>query len=210
MWSYCTLPPTQFSKNIGPQPKDLSPWWRILIGEAFRRCFPQNYRKNPWANSFFFYPSFPPPSHTSISISTSSSISLKQKPVWTKNIHIIRRSALHLAVCHIFTQSHAPTLTATNCTRAYYAERAEKQAISSYGWKKRQKKKSPPPPSKHSPLPSSVMMGMLTPVVMDGWRNIPCTGLLSGDDLSIPGGVKPSEKEKEEINIKHGKIRNQK
>lgn len=35
-------------------------------------------------------------------------------------------------------------------------------------------------------------MGMLTPVVMDGWRNIPCTGLLSGDDLSIPGGVNPS------------------
>lgn len=38
------------------------------------------------------------------------------------------------------------------------------------------------------------MMGMLTPVVMDGWRNIPCTGLLSGDDLSIPGGVNPSGK----------------
>lgn len=46
-------------------------------------------------------------------------------------------------------------------------------------------------------LPSSVMMGMLTPVVIDGWRNIPCTGLLSGEDLSIPGGVKPSRKERE-------------
>lgn len=48
------------------------------------------------------------------------------------------------------------------------------------------------PLSYGDPLPSSVMMGMLTPVVIDGWRNIPCTGLLSGDDLSIPGGVKPS------------------
>lgn len=41
-------------------------------------------------------------------------------------------------------------------------------------------------------------MGMLTPVVMEGWRNIPCTGLLSGEDLSIPGGVNPSGKEREE------------
>lgn len=40
-------------------------------------------------------------------------------------------------------------------------------------------------------LPSSVMMGMLAPVVTDAWRTKPCTGLLSGDDLSIPGGVKP-------------------
>lgn len=40
-------------------------------------------------------------------------------------------------------------------------------------------------------LPSSVMMGMLDPVVTDAWRTKPCTGLLSGDDLSIPGGVKP-------------------
>lgn len=46
-------------------------------------------------------------------------------------------------------------------------------------------------------LPSSVMMGMLTPVVMDGWRNIPCTGLLSGEVLSIPGGVNPGGKKKE-------------
>lgn len=40
-------------------------------------------------------------------------------------------------------------------------------------------------------LPSSVMMGMLDPVVTEAWRTKPCTGLLSGDDLSIPGGVKP-------------------
>lgn len=39
--------------------------------------------------------------------------------------------------------------------------------------------------------PSSVMIGMLEPVVTDTCRTNPCTGLLSGDDLSIPGGVKP-------------------
>lgn len=43
-----------------------------------------------------------------------------------------------------------------------------------------------------SGLPSSVMMGMLEPVVTEAWRTKPCTGLLSGDDLSIPGGVKPA------------------
>lgn len=42
-------------------------------------------------------------------------------------------------------------------------------------------------------LPSSVMMGMLEPVVTEAWRTKPCTGLLSGDDLSIPGGVKPAK-----------------
>lgn len=42
-------------------------------------------------------------------------------------------------------------------------------------------------------LPSSVMMGMLEPVVTEAWRTKPCTGLLSGDDLSIPGGVKPAQ-----------------
>lgn len=35
-------------------------------------------------------------------------------------------------------------------------------------------------------------MGMLAPVVTEAWRTKPCTGLLSGDDLSIPGGVKPA------------------
>lgn len=41
------------------------------------------------------------------------------------------------------------------------------------------------------------MIGMFDPVVMDACRTKPCTGLLSGDDLSIPGGVKPGrEKEK--------------
>lgn len=44
-----------------------------------------------------------------------------------------------------------------------------------------------------SALPSSVMMGMLDPVVTEAWRTKPCTGLLSGDDLSIPGGVKPEQ-----------------
>jgi len=39
---------------------------------------------------------------------------------------------------------------------------------------------------------------MLAPVVMEGWRKRPCTGLLSGDDLSIPGGVKPKRKKKKE------------
>lgn len=42
-------------------------------------------------------------------------------------------------------------------------------------------------------LPSSVIIGMLAPVVIEGWRNRPWTGLLSGDDLSIPGGVNPKE-----------------
>lgn len=42
-------------------------------------------------------------------------------------------------------------------------------------------------------LLSSVMMGMLEPVVTEAWRTKPCTGLLSGDDLSIPGGVKPAQ-----------------
>jgi len=42
-------------------------------------------------------------------------------------------------------------------------------------------------------LPSSVMMGMLAPVVTEAWRTRPCTGLLSGDNRSIPGGVKPGE-----------------
>lgn len=36
-------------------------------------------------------------------------------------------------------------------------------------------------------------MGMLEPVVTEAWRTKPCTGLLSGDDLSIPGGVKPAQ-----------------
>ena len=53
------------------------------------------------------------------------------------------------------------------------------------------------------------MMGMLTPVVMDGWRSIPCTGLLSGDDLSIPGGVNPSgEKFREVENLETIKPQN--
>lgn len=43
-------------------------------------------------------------------------------------------------------------------------------------------------------LPNSVMIGMLDPVVTDACRTKPCTGLLSGDDLSIPGGVKPLKK----------------
>lgn len=53
------------------------------------------------------------------------------------------------------------------------------------------------------------MMGMLTPVVMDGWRSIPCTGLLSGDDRSIPGGVNPSgEKFREVENLETIKPQN--
>lgn len=44
-------------------------------------------------------------------------------------------------------------------------------------------------------LPSSVMIGMFDPVVTEAWRTKPCTGLLSGDDLSIPGGVKPEHKQ---------------
>lgn len=50
-------------------------------------------------------------------------------------------------------------------------------------------------------LPSSVMMGMLDPVVTDACRTKPCTGLLSGDDLSIPGGVKPLNKPAEKRSI---------
>lgn len=46
-------------------------------------------------------------------------------------------------------------------------------------------------------LPNSVMMGMLDPVVTDACRTKPCTGLLSGDDLSIPGGVKPTRHKKQ-------------
>lgn len=46
------------------------------------------------------------------------------------------------------------------------------------------------------------MMGMFDPVVTDACLTKPCTGLLSGDDLSIPGGVKPGRKrEKENIII---------
>lgn len=48
-------------------------------------------------------------------------------------------------------------------------------------------------------LPSSVIMGMLDPVVTEAWRTKPCTGLLSGDDLSIPGGVKPGHHKKIQI-----------
>jgi len=33
------------------------------------------------------------------------------------------------------------------------------------------------------------MIGMFDPVVMDAFRTKPCTGLLSGDDLSIPGHI---------------------
>lgn len=40
-------------------------------------------------------------------------------------------------------------------------------------------------------VPSSVMMGMFAPVVTEVCLTNPCTGLFSGDDLSIPGGVKP-------------------
>lgn len=40
-------------------------------------------------------------------------------------------------------------------------------------------------------IPNSVMMGMFAPVVTDVCRTNPWTGLFSGDDLSIPGGVKP-------------------
>lgn len=36
------------------------------------------------------------------------------------------------------------------------------------------------------------MMGMLAPVVMEGCRTNPWTGLFSGEDLSMPGGVKPN------------------
>ena len=51
-----------------------------------------------------------------------------------------------------------------------------------------------------SALPSSVMMGMLDPVVTEAWRTKPCTGLLSGDDLSIPGGVKPEHNRETQMN----------
>ncbi len=36
------------------------------------------------------------------------------------------------------------------------------------------------------------MMGMFAPVVMDTCRTNPCTGLFSGDERSMPGGVKPA------------------
>lgn len=39
--------------------------------------------------------------------------------------------------------------------------------------------------------PSSVMMGIFAPVVTDVCLTNPWTGLFSGEDLSIPGGVKP-------------------
>lgn len=35
------------------------------------------------------------------------------------------------------------------------------------------------------------MMGIFAPVVTDVCRTSPWTGLFSGEDLSIPGGVKP-------------------
>lgn len=50
-------------------------------------------------------------------------------------------------------------------------------------------------------LPSSVIMGMLDPVVTEAWRTKLCTGLLSGDDLSIPGGVKPEYHRKYEQQV---------
>lgn len=40
-------------------------------------------------------------------------------------------------------------------------------------------------------VPSSVMMGMFAPVVTEVCLTKPWTGLFSGEDLSIPGGVKP-------------------
>lgn len=40
-------------------------------------------------------------------------------------------------------------------------------------------------------IPSSVMMGILAPVVTEVCLANPWTGLFSGEDLSIPGGVKP-------------------
>lgn len=49
-------------------------------------------------------------------------------------------------------------------------------------------------------LPSSVMMGMFAPVVTEVCLTNPCTGLFSGDDLSIPGGVKPAQAQKAETN----------
>lgn len=49
-------------------------------------------------------------------------------------------------------------------------------------------------------LPSSVMMGMFAPVMTEVCLTNPCTGLFSGDDLSIPGGVKPAQAQKTETN----------
>lgn len=40
-------------------------------------------------------------------------------------------------------------------------------------------------------IPSSVMMGIFAPVVTEVCLTNPWTGLFSGEDLSIPGGVKP-------------------
>lgn len=42
-----------------------------------------------------------------------------------------------------------------------------------------------------SAIPSSVMMGIFAPVVTEVCLTNPWTGLFSGEDLSIPGGVKP-------------------
>lgn len=42
-----------------------------------------------------------------------------------------------------------------------------------------------------SVIPSSVMMGIFAPVVTEVCLTNPWTGLFSGEDLSIPGGVKP-------------------
>lgn len=41
------------------------------------------------------------------------------------------------------------------------------------------------------------MMGMFAPVVTEVCLTNPCTGLFSGDDLSIPGGVKPKQAQKQ-------------
>lgn len=46
-------------------------------------------------------------------------------------------------------------------------------------------------------------MGMLDPVVTEACRTKPCTGLLSGDDLSIPGGVKPEQPQQIQIDRTH-------
>lgn len=40
-------------------------------------------------------------------------------------------------------------------------------------------------------IPSSVMIGIFAPVVTEVCLTNPWTGLFSGEDLSIPGGVKP-------------------
>ena len=47
------------------------------------------------------------------------------------------------------------------------------------------------------------MMGIFAPVVTEVCLTNPWTGLFSGEDLSIPGGVKPKRMDTHTHNMKH-------